>query len=142
MLSSIFIVICKLYKTNHSNKRVAEQKRTIKNQRITAKTSNRATKQKGYKEKSKKRGKSNMSKESTQHLKIDYKSPVTLYQFISEGGKINPARITGLSHAQQRKLKNAIKKARSLSLLPSSVRSYDEFHFPEQISAVPFEIDK
>ncbi len=80
-------------------------------------------------------------KKEKKYLKIDYKSPVTLCQFISEGGKISPARITNLNHSQQRKLRNAIKKARRLSLIPSSVRAYDDFGWPEQISAVPFEID-
>lgn len=75
-------------------------------------------------------------------IKIDYKSPTTLYPFITEGGKITPARITGLSHAQQRQVRNAIKKARNLSLLPSSTRAYDDFNFPEQISASPFDIDE
>ena len=74
-------------------------------------------------------------------VKIDYKSPMTLYQFISEGGKINPARITGLRHSEQRALRNAVKKARRLSLLPACARAYDDFGFPEPISAVPFEID-
>ena len=74
-------------------------------------------------------------------IKIDYKSPVTLYQFITEGGKISPARITGLFYSQQRQLKTAIKKARSLSLLPSSSAAYDNFGFPVQISATPFEIN-
>ncbi len=74
-------------------------------------------------------------------VRIDYKSPVTLYQFISEGGKINPARLTGLTHAQQRKIRNAIKKARNLSLLPTSAKAYDDFGHPEQISATPFKIN-
>ena len=74
-------------------------------------------------------------------IKIDYKSPSTLYPFITEGGKVSPARITGLSHTQQRQVRNAIKKARNLSLLPSSTRAYDDFSFPEQISAMPFDID-
>ena len=74
-------------------------------------------------------------------IRIDYKSPVTLHQFISEGGKINPARITGLMHSEQRALRNAVKKARRLSLIPSSTRAYDDFGYPEQISATPFEID-
>ena len=73
--------------------------------------------------------------------RIDYKSPVTLYHFISEGGKINPARITLLICSEQRVLRNAVKKARRLSLLPSSAQSYDIFGYPEQISATPFEID-
>ncbi len=74
-------------------------------------------------------------------VKLDYKSPVTLYQFISEGGKINPARITLLTHSEQRTLRKAIKKARRLSLLPACARAYDDFGYPEQISASPFEID-
>ena len=75
------------------------------------------------------------------NIKIDYKSPSTLFPFITEGGKISSARITGLSHAQQRQVRNAIKKARNLSLLPSSANAYDDFSFPEQISATPMEID-
>ena len=75
------------------------------------------------------------------NIKTDYKSPATLYPFLAEGGKINPARLTNLTHGEQRKLRKAVKKARRLSLLPSSARSYDDFGHPEQISAVPFEID-
>ena len=74
-------------------------------------------------------------------VKIDYKSPVTIYQYISEGGKISPARITGLSHSEQRSLRNAVKKARRLSLIPSCARAYDDFGYPEQISATPFDLD-
>lgn len=74
-------------------------------------------------------------------VKIDYKSPVTLYQYLSEGGKISPARITGLTHSEQRALRNAVKKARRLSLIPACARAYDDFGYPEQISATPFEID-
>ena len=80
-------------------------------------------------------------KKGKHQVKIDYKSPVTLYQFISEGGKISPGRITNLKHSEQRLLRNAVKKARRLSLLPSCARAYDDFGYPEQISAVPFEID-
>lgn len=80
-------------------------------------------------------------KTSKNQVKIDYKSPVTLFQFISEGGKISPGRITNLKHSEQRTLRNAVKKARRLSLLPACARAYDDFGYPEQISAVPFEID-
>ena len=73
---------------------------------------------------------------------IDYKSPLTLFPFIGEGGKISPARINGLEFAQQKKLKKAIKKARSLSLLPSCSSAYDNLGALEQISAVPFELDE
>ena len=81
------------------------------------------------------------TKEPNKNIRTDYKSPATLYPFISEGGKINPARLTNLTHGEQRKLRKAVKKARRLSLLPSSARAYDDFGHPEQISAVPFEID-
>ncbi len=84
---------------------------------------------------------SDTQSKAKKRLKIDYKSPVTLFQFISEGGKINPARITGLTCSEQRKLRSAIKKARRLSLLPSSARAYDDFGYPEQISATPLQID-
>ena len=80
-------------------------------------------------------------KAGKKQVRIDYKSPVTLYQFISEGGKISPGRITNLKHSEQRTLRNAVKKARRLSLLPASARAYDDFGYPEQISATPFEID-
>ena len=81
--------------------------------------------------------------ESVKHknTKTDYKSPATLYPFIAEGGKINPARLTHLTHGEQRKLRKAVKKARRLALLPSSAQAYDDFGHPEQISATPFKID-
>ncbi len=78
---------------------------------------------------------------ANRQVTIDYKSPVTLFQFISEGGKINPARITGLTYSEQRCLRNAVKKARRLSLIPSCAQAYDDFGYPEQISSTPFEID-
>ena len=79
-------------------------------------------------------------KERKKLVNIEYKSPVTLYPFLSEGGKINPSRITGLKHSQQRQLRKAVKKARRLSLLPTSAGAYDDFGYPEQISATPFKI--
>ena len=110
-----------------------EKENTTKNTLIEEKSLEKTTENTLIEEKSLKKEKKN--------LRIDYKSPMTLCQFISEGGKISPARITNLNHSQQRKLRNAIKKARRLSLVPSSVRAYDDFGWPEQISAVPFEID-
>ena len=85
--------------------------------------------------------KSTKERSANHRITIDYKCPATLYQFITEGGKISPARMTGLMHSQQRQLRKAIKKARALSLLPSSTTAYDDFGFPAQISAIPFEID-
>ena len=49
---------------------------------------------------------------------IDYKDIETLKRFITERGKIMPRRITGVSAYYQRKLAQAIKKARFIALLP------------------------
>jgi len=48
---------------------------------------------------------------------IDYKNLAVLSGFIAETGKIVPRRITGVSAAAQRRLAEAIKRARFLSLL-------------------------
>ena len=49
---------------------------------------------------------------------IDYKDCEFLKQFITEKGKILPRRITGVSSGYQQLLKNAIKRARYMALLP------------------------
>ena len=49
---------------------------------------------------------------------IDYKDIKTLSHFITERGKIIPSRISGVSQKTQRKLAQAIKRARHLGLLP------------------------
>lgn len=49
---------------------------------------------------------------------IDYKDVKLLQQFVQERGKVTPRRITGLSAWQQRKLAEAIKRARNIALLP------------------------
>lgn len=49
---------------------------------------------------------------------VDYKDVRTLQRFISERGKIMPARITSVSAKKQRILAQAIKRARILALLP------------------------
>ncbi len=51
---------------------------------------------------------------------IDYKDIGILKDFISENGKIIPARITGTKAKYQRQLSTAIKRARFLALLPYS----------------------
>ena len=73
-------------------------------------------------------------------LIFDYKDPATLYNYITEGGKILPCRITGLTHSQQQKLKNAVKKARNLNLLPIGTKAYDTFSRPEPFSKKPFKV--
>ena len=49
---------------------------------------------------------------------IDYKDVKMLQQFIPERGKILPRRISGTCALHQRKLQNAIKRARIAALLP------------------------
>lgn len=49
---------------------------------------------------------------------IDYKDPDYLIKFINEQGKILPRRLTGTSWKYQKKVANAVKKARILALLP------------------------
>ena len=49
---------------------------------------------------------------------IDYKKTEFLLNFINEQGKILPRRITGNSLKYQRKVSEAIKRARHLALLP------------------------
>jgi small subunit ribosomal protein S18 len=53
---------------------------------------------------------------------IDYKKIAELKRYLTESGKIVPRRITGISAAAQRKLTEAIKLARFLSLLPYTDR--------------------
>ena len=54
----------------------------------------------------------------TLNQKIDYKKIDLLKLFITEQGKILPRRASGVTVQQQRQIAKAIKRARSLSLLP------------------------
>ena len=49
--------------------------------------------------------------------KIDYKNIKLLKKYLSESGRILPARITSVSHKKQKELSRAIKRARLLALL-------------------------
>jgi small subunit ribosomal protein S18 len=49
---------------------------------------------------------------------IDYKDADFLLKFVNEQGKILPRRLTGTSLKYQRKVSQAIKRARHLSLMP------------------------
>lgn len=49
---------------------------------------------------------------------IDYKNVALLRNFITETGKIVPARVSGLDARSQRRITRAIKQARYLALLP------------------------
>ncbi len=51
-------------------------------------------------------------------MEINYKEIRTLKYFISERGKIIPRRITGTCSKHQRSLTRAIKRARTIALLP------------------------
>ncbi len=51
-------------------------------------------------------------------LNIDYKEVRTLRYFITERGKIIPRRISGTCAKHQRGLTTAIKRARTIALLP------------------------
>jgi len=49
---------------------------------------------------------------------IDYKDADFLLKFVNEQGKILPRRITGTSNKYQKKVSQAVKRARHLSLMP------------------------
>ena len=49
---------------------------------------------------------------------VDYKDERFLARFITDNGKILPSRLSGVDARHQRQLAVAIKKARSLALLP------------------------
>jgi len=51
-------------------------------------------------------------------LFLDYKEPKLLTPFITDRGKIIPRRITGNCAFHQRRLQEAVKRARILALLP------------------------
>jgi small subunit ribosomal protein S18 len=54
---------------------------------------------------------------------IDYKDPQALKYFVSERGKVVPRRISGNCALHQRKINQAIKRARNIALLPFTVTS-------------------
>jgi small subunit ribosomal protein S18 len=51
-------------------------------------------------------------------VKIDYKNPMVLNNFITERGKIMPRRITGNCASHQRELALAIKRSRMIAIMP------------------------
>jgi small subunit ribosomal protein S18 len=52
------------------------------------------------------------------NIKIDYKNPMILNNFVTERGKIMPRRITGNCASHQRELTVAIKRARTIAIMP------------------------
>ena len=61
--------------------------------------------------------------------RIDYKDVELLKNYVTQGGKIIPSRISGVCAANQRKLKTAIRRARNLALL-SPMKGY----VPQQVN--------
>ena len=55
---------------------------------------------------------------------IDYKDTRLLSRYITEKGKIIPSRITGVSRKKQKELAKAIKRARFLSLMSYTNKSF------------------
>jgi len=55
---------------------------------------------------------------SDETLAIDYKDPQSLKYFVTERGKIVPRRISGTCAKHQRAVQLAVKRARSIALLP------------------------
>ncbi len=53
--------------------------------------------------------------------KVDFKDQATLKYFVTERGKIIPRRISGNCAKHQRQMATAIKRARSLALIPYTV---------------------
>ncbi len=54
---------------------------------------------------------------------INYKDSRLLLGFISERGKITPRRISGVCTPHQKRLSEAIKRARNIALLPFASRA-------------------
>jgi small subunit ribosomal protein S18 len=53
---------------------------------------------------------------------IDYKDVEKLRKYVSDKGKILPRRVTGTCAKHQRKVTEAIKRARTIALLPFTVK--------------------
>ena len=74
--------------------------------------------------------------------RIDYKDVELLKDYVTQGGKIIPSRISGVSSSNQRKLKIAVRRARNIALL-SPMKGYipqklnTDRKFSVQNTAVP-----
>jgi small subunit ribosomal protein S18 len=79
------------------------------------------------------------SKRDPREERLDYKDPLALTRYITDGGKITPARISKMRIAAQRVVAGEVKKARNLALLPSGGDAYDNFYRVEAISPAPFD---
>lgn len=54
-------------------------------------------------------------------LHIDYKDPYSLRYFITDRGRIVPRRISGTCAKHQRRVSQALKRARNVALMPFTV---------------------
>ena len=61
--------------------------------------------------------------------RIDYKDVELLKDYVTQGGKIIPSRISGVCSSNQRKLKIAVRRARNIGLL-SPMKGY----VPQQLN--------
>ena len=62
--------------------------------------------------------------------RIDYKDVELLKEYVTQGGKIIPSRISGVCSSNQRKLKIAVRRARNIALL-SPMKGY----VPQQLNS-------
>lgn len=74
-------------------------------------------------------------------MHFEYKDPVQLSKYVVEGGKIVPARISKFNMATQRRVNEAVKRARNLALLPVGIDAYDHGSRVDSVHPVPFSID-
>jgi|TARA_A200000159_G_scaffold50397_1_gene46598 small subunit ribosomal protein S18 len=58
-------------------------------------------------------------------IDVNYKDVKLLRRFVNDQGKIMPRRVTGTSSKMHRKLVRAIKRARSIALMPYIERGID-----------------
>ncbi|MCS6838377.1 MAG: 30S ribosomal protein S18 [Bdellovibrionaceae bacterium] len=82
-----------------------------------------------------------MRKTKGHQIYFEYKDPIQLSKYITDGGKIVPARISKFHLAAQKRLNEAIKRARNLALLPCGIQAYDDMPKYEPVSPVPFSLD-
>lgn len=73
-------------------------------------------------------------------FELDYKDPLALARYITDGGKITPARILKFKIADQKTVAEAVKRARNIAILPNGSDAFDTFNRFEGISPQPFEI--
>jgi len=78
----------------------------------------------GFKKRRPKRRTAFRKKRPPASLQFDYKDISSLFSFISEEGKINAARVSGLRGSQQRQLTTAIKRARHIGFLSPVRREF------------------